>query len=114
MLSKKVFVFISRYCLYLFSLLLNTAGAQSMWTDSAKKSLQAQKEDSNKVYNLLSLSDYLSLDNPDSALIYSLRALKLAENLHFETGIFWANAACSNILMILGNYPLELEHIFNT
>lgn len=90
----------------------NAAFTQPIWTDSAKEALHAQKADTNKVFALLTVSEYFQLSSPDSALLYARQALTLANELDFETGKFWANTACSNILMILGNYPLELTHVF--
>jgi|GEM_PF-691168 len=90
----------------------NAVFTQPLRMDSAIGALHKQQADTNKVYALLTVSEYLQLSSPDSALMYARRALKLANDLHFETGKFWANTACSNILMILGNYPLELAHVF--
>src|SRR5882724_308964 len=89
-----------------------TASAQNKWTDSVKTALVRQKEDTNKVNTLLALSDSYQLNYPDSGFAYAQRALALAEKLHFETGIFWAEITSSHTSMILGNYPLELDYAF--
>ena len=47
---------------------------------------------------------------PDSSLAYGQQALALAEKLHFEGGIFWAEITASESAMILGNYPMELDY----
>jgi signal transduction histidine kinase len=91
----------------------NSVSTQPLWMDSAKNALHAQKPDTNKVYALLTVSEYLQLSSPDSAIVYARQALKLANDLHFEIGKFWANTSCSNILLIMGNYPQGLTHVFD-
>ncbi|WP_276484347.1 histidine kinase [Paraflavitalea pollutisoli] len=108
--------FTVNYCYWLVLCMCytNDAFAQPIWTDSTKDAVHAQKEDTNKVFALLTLSEYYKLSYPDSALIYARQALNLANKLRFESGKFWANTACSNILMILGDYPQELTHVFES
>ena len=99
----------------LFSILFlysSVAHTQNQWLDSVKKAAASQKEDTNKVNALNSLSSAYQLTYPDSGLAYAQKALALAEKLHFEPGIFSAEITACESLMILGNYPLELEYAF--
>lgn len=81
--------------------------------DSLKKVLVTQKEDTNKVITLYTLSfHYDSGSYADTALIYSQQALTLAEKLNYEPGIFWSQITLGESLAVLGNYPLALEYDF--
>ena len=102
-----------RYIILFFILLYSSvAYAQNQWLDSVKKAAASQKDDTNKVNVLNSLSGAYQLTYPDSGLAYAQKALALAEKLHFEPGIFWAEISACESLMVLGNYPLELEYAF--
>lgn len=89
-----------------------TGYTQTQWIDSVKKVLVTQEADTNKVHTLISISGAYQLSIPDSGLVYAVQALDLAEKLHFEPGIFWAEINASNASMILGNYPAQLDYAF--
>lgn len=100
---------------FLFLVLLSgTCYAQNIKnTDSLKLLLRGQKEDTNKVNLLYTLSfSYTTGSYADSALIYAQQALELAEKLKFEPGMFWSEITLSEPLAILGNYPLSIAHSF--
>jgi two-component system sensor histidine kinase UhpB len=79
--------------------------------DSLKKLLESQKNDTNKVKLLYTLSfAYDAGSYADTALIYSEQALELAEKLNDEPGIFWSAITYGEALAVLGNYPLALEY----
>jgi two-component system sensor histidine kinase UhpB len=102
-----------RYIILFFILLYSfVTYAQNSWLDSVRKAAASQKEDTNKVNALNSLSGIYQISYPDSGLAYAQKALALAEKLHFESGIFLAEITASESLMILGNYPLELDYAF--
>jgi two-component system, NarL family, sensor histidine kinase UhpB len=79
--------------------------------DSLKRVLNQQKNDTNKVKLLYTLSfAYDAGSYADTALIYSQQALELAEKLNDEPGMFWSEITHGEALAILGNYPLALEY----
>lgn len=99
--------------LFLISLSSITAyGQYNGNTDSLKNVLHEQKEDTNKVKTLYYLSSSYRLYYPDSSLACAQQALKLAETLDYEVGIFWSMTAICGASILVGNYPLELEYAF--
>jgi signal transduction histidine kinase len=74
--------------------------------------LATQKEDTNKVTTLISLSGAYRFSYPDSGLVYAQRALSLAEKLNSDVGTFWSIGAINGSLYVLGNYALELDYAF--
>lgn len=102
--------------IFLFSVLLCSFPAYPQNldnTDSLKRALQEQKEDTNKVKLLYNLSfSYTAGSYADTALGYAQRALDLAEKLNYEDGIFWSEITLCESLAILGNHPLSLELSF--
>jgi two-component system sensor histidine kinase UhpB len=87
-------------------------GQQPDNIDSLKNVLHEQKEDTNKVKTLYYLSISYRLYHPDSSLAYAQQALKLAEILHYEMGIFWSMTGICGASILVGNYLLELEYAF--
>ncbi|HEX6181071.1 MAG TPA: ATP-binding protein [Chitinophagaceae bacterium] len=102
--------------IFLLSILLCSYPAQPQSqdnTDSLKKVLHEQKEDTNKVKLLYTLSfSYTAGSYADTALAYAQRALDLAEKLNYEPGIFWSEITLGESFALLGNYPLSLEYNF--
>jgi two-component system sensor histidine kinase UhpB len=98
--------------LTIFLLLSFIADGQNLNNiDSLKKLLESQKNDTNKVKLLYTLSfAYDAGSYADTALIYSEQALELAEKLNDEPGIFWSAITYGEALAVLGNYPLALEY----
>jgi signal transduction histidine kinase len=88
------------------------AHTQNNYVDSLKKVLQTQKEDTSKVYTLINLSFYFQGISVDISLAYAQHTLDLAEKLHFEPGIFYAEINLAGALLTLGNYPLSLNYGF--
>lgn len=80
--------------------------------DSIKGMVAIQPADTNKVHNLFRLSSYYRWHHPDSSLYYAHQALRLAEELDFETGIFWSLTAVCGASILAGDYPRELEYAF--
>lgn len=107
---------IRAFNIVLFSILLHplSAHTQSLHnTDSLRKALFVQKEDTNKVKLLYNLSfSYTAGSYADTALVYAQRALDLAEKLNYEPGIFWSEITIGESFALLGNYPLSLEYNF--
>jgi len=98
--------YIQFFC-FLFSCI---AHAQTAWIDSARKVLSTQKEDTNKVWTLTSISAYYAFNDPDSGLLRGKQALALAEKLQYDKGIFWSIVSLDHSLFITGNYTLELDY----
>jgi len=74
---------------FFFSLLLtiNYSFAQQSKIDSLQNLLKTAKQDTTKAKLLNSLSSELRRSNPDTAMCYAKKALKLSENLKFKKGI---------------------------
>lgn len=90
----------------------NRGGPGSTNADSLKEVLVLQPPDTNKVLNLFRLSSYYRWRNPDSSFYYAHKALKLAEDLDYEGGIFWSLTAVCGASILAGDYPKELEYAF--
>lgn len=84
---------------------------QNTSIDSLKNVLLSQKEDSNKVITLNTLSEELVYASKNSAALqYSLSALKLAEKIRYKKGMegaYWAVIASYYELSDYNNY---IEH----
>jgi len=65
--------------LFLLQFFSGTAYTQNSWIDSITKAVATQKEDTNKVWAIISMSGYYSFNNPDSGVIVAKQALALAE-----------------------------------
>jgi signal transduction histidine kinase len=105
--------FPSNIKLIIILLLCSVAGyGQNNYTDSLKQELAKQKEDTNKVKLLTSLSSAYSISFADSGIYFGQQALNLAEKIHFEYGVFWAIVPLSASLSTMGNYPLSLSLCF--
>lgn len=78
------------YILTLISLLNVTAmlQAQQLNKDSLLRLLPLSKEDTQKVYLFLSLSDQYETSEPEKAKYYTRLAGELSKKLNFQTGIF--------------------------
>ena len=105
---------IRAFNIVLFSILLHplSAHTQSLHnTDSLRKALFVQKEDTNKVKLLYNLSfSYTAGSYADTALVYAQRAFDLAERLNYEPGIFWSEITLGESFARLGNYTLSLDY----
>ncbi len=90
-----------------------TTGAFSQTTiDWLKKLIQEDKEDTNKVYHIVAVSDaYLTLSG-DTSVFYAQEALDLAQKINFIPGVLFAQQNLVNGLRVSGNYPLALDNAF--
>ncbi len=105
-------LFYKTWLLLLFIFFSFSAYTQTNQIDSLKSVLFTQKEDSNKVRLLTSLSYSYLQSSADTAADYAQRALSLAEKINFERGIYEVELSLTASLMISGNYPLALDHGF--
>lgn len=88
--SNFLFYTMRYFILFLISL-LNCNGflqAQLLNKDSLLRLLPLAKEDTQKVYLLLSISDQYETSEPEKAKYYTKQAGELSRKLNFETGIF--------------------------
>lgn len=104
--------YLYKYLLLTFLLYSSPAYTQIQWIDSVKNDLLTQKEDTDKVNTLISLSSIYKYSSPDSGLVYAQKALSLAEKLSFDAGKFWSIVAINGSLYVLGNYALGLDYAF--
>jgi len=94
--------------LFLFFFFTRIA-AQQNYADSIKQELAAAKEDTNKVWLLIKLGTGYRWSYPDSAILYTQEALKLAQKLNFVDGERSAYEASGPAFSGKGNYPKALE-----
>lgn len=98
---------------YLISLLLIlfsfTAKASNV--DSLLQIIRAEKTDTHTVNALIELTIAIRSNYPDSALIYTKKALNLSEKLGFSTGTNNAIYQLAVIEYFKGNYEKALEYV---
>ncbi|MBC7862983.1 MAG: tetratricopeptide repeat protein [Bacteroidia bacterium] len=80
--------------------------------DSLKFALIKSKEDSNKIKTLWALATLLKVEDPDTAIILNLQALKLAEKVQWRNGLVRALRKTAALYSSLSNYPKSLEYYF--
>ncbi|HJS56073.1 MAG TPA: hypothetical protein VJ765_16090, partial [Chitinophagaceae bacterium] len=104
---KKTFFILSVLLFFLAK-----TNAQFYNPDSLKQQLNYAREDTNKLFLLLRISQSYTWSYADTSIIYAQQALDLAQKLDDERGIAWAQLQMSNALITLGNYPLALDYAF--
>jgi serine phosphatase RsbU (regulator of sigma subunit) len=98
-------------CFLLFLFCTIAHGQQNRVIDSLRNALKAEKNDTNKVNILNSVS--FNLDraaNFDSALVYAGYAQILAEKLNFKKGVAKAHDEIAYVYADEDNYPKALEN----
>jgi hypothetical protein len=85
MLMNKI---LSLVCLFVFLSFFFSGHTQNSYVDSLKKILATQKEDTNEVKILTSLSYWYLQYSADTAAGYAQIASTLAEKLNFKTDFF--------------------------
>src|SRR5258706_7080524 len=95
--------------LFLFFSFIRIAAQQKSEGDSIKQELAAAKEDTNKVWLLITLGSVYVWSSPDSGILYTQEALQLAQKLNFVRGEIRANDIASQAFSRKGNYPKALE-----
>jgi two-component system, NarL family, sensor histidine kinase UhpB len=93
-------------------LFFSTAHAQHNWFDSVKHVAAIQKNDTNKVWTLVTLCDAYAFNYPDTAFIYGKQANDLAEKLDFDNGRLYSIISLNAALYCMGKYSLELDYAF--
>lgn len=85
--------------------------AQKSKTDSLRRVLQTQKQDTNRVHTLSNLA-YLYRAVPDTSLRLSMEALELSSSLNYRKGIDFNLGNMAIEYMFTGNYPQALNCTF--
>ncbi len=88
-------------CLTLLLSVILCSGQNRKKLDSLFKLLPSQKEDTNAIKLLLRISAQYKKNVPDSALIFSQKALRLADKI--KQPVFGAKALCENFYIIKPN-----------
>ncbi|MBX2923966.1 MAG: hypothetical protein KF746_17335 [Chitinophagaceae bacterium] len=104
---KKCFVHIVAVICCLIAVI---AQAQEQWVDSVKNAALYQKEDTNKVWTLITLCNFYAFAYPDTALQYGRQAHDLSEKLNFDNGRLFSIISINAALYSMGNYSQELEN----
>ncbi len=78
--------------------------------DSLKHEIAITKEDTNQVRLLNLLARLYVFNSADTAIIYYVQSLTLAEKLKDKIGIAQVQTGFCNVLTRMGNYPLALEY----
>jgi len=87
--------------------------AQNKQIDSLLTLLKTDKEDTNKVKHLNTLSDeYRLLGDYDKGLLYGKQALTLGKNIGYKKGIGNSYIETGNIYFVQGNSPEALKNYF--
>ena len=85
------------------------ASAQNTETDSLKRLLPTMPESPARVLLLENLSYAYVSAFPDTALIYALEGLELAQKIKDKRGEAYRTNALGNVYFGVGDYPMALE-----
>jgi two-component system NtrC family sensor kinase len=88
--------------------------SNQLYIDSLRRQLTLAKEDTNKVHLLIGLTQEYTTSHADTGVTYAQQAFDLAEKLDFKEGIIEAEGSLATCLIMIGNYPLGLDHAFKT
>jgi two-component system NtrC family sensor kinase len=80
--------------------------------DSLEHRLPLARHDTSRVLIMVNLCTVYRTSNPDSALLFGRKALKLAQKINFPKGEVRALAQTGRVLVDLGNLPQSLEMQF--
>jgi tetratricopeptide (TPR) repeat protein len=95
--------------LFLFFTFLRIPAQQTSIGDSIRQELAVAKEDTNKVWLLINLASVYQWSYPDTGILYTQEALRLAQKLNFVDGEIQAYATAVQAFSGKGNYPKALE-----
>ena len=90
-------------------LLLIKANAQSNTIDSLKQLLSVAKEDTNKVQLLINMGWAFQWNEPDSTILYGMKARELSRQLNYTDGEIEVAPVLSEGLSAKGNFSKALE-----
>ncbi|MBI4649640.1 MAG: tetratricopeptide repeat protein [Bacteroidia bacterium] len=91
-------------------LFYKTSTGQDRTIDSLTAKLKSAKEDTNKVIILNALANKFYKNEPDKALGYALKALKLSNKLNYVIGRINSFRAIGNVYEYKGDFDLALEN----
>ncbi|MEJ7821303.1 MAG: ATP-binding protein [Chitinophagaceae bacterium] len=100
------------FLLILFTGMVFISNAQNQRADSLKQLLEKAPRDTNRLELLLNIADIYYFSKPDTSLLFSIKALDLARELHHTVGIVIALNRAGESLRFLGDYPASLKMQF--
>src|ERR1019366_8417322 len=97
--------------IFLFAIILASlkSFAQNKTIDSLKQALVTTKEDTNKVQILINLGRAYQWNKPDSAILYSVKATELSQQINYIDGEIEVAPTLSEALSAKGNFSKALE-----
>jgi signal transduction histidine kinase len=95
-------------------LLLSFTGAicQNNYLDSLRHRLTTVKEDTARVNTIFNLALLSSISSPDSAVMYGMQGLQLAQKINYKAGEASCMGALCLSLTFLGSFPKALDFGF--
>ena len=84
--------------------------SQNKKIDSLLNVLKTDREDTNKINNLILLGWELKYNNPDTSVLLGTQAFGLSEKQNWQIGIGKSSNMLGTCNAIKGNYPLSLQH----
>ncbi|MFM2361107.1 MAG: hypothetical protein RLZZ316_9 [Bacteroidota bacterium] len=106
--TGKPLIFLLFLCCYFFYAPV-TGLAQKHKADSLMALLAVENTDSTRVKMLWKLSDYVSIYNPDTALVIAQQAYYLARSIKYTEGESRSLGIVANSFIKMGNYPRALD-----
>jgi signal transduction histidine kinase len=106
--AKIAFIFFFMFALHIYAI------SQNSVTDSTRNALRYIKNDTNKVNDLNFLAEGDEFTNADTAVILAKQAYVLADSLHFNPGMAFADLMIGGAYTTLGNYHLALYYNFRS
>ncbi|MEO7922911.1 MAG: ATP-binding protein [Chitinophagaceae bacterium] len=100
------------FSLILFTVMFFISNAQNPRADSLKQLLEKAPRDTNRVELLLEIADLYYFSKPDTSLLFSIKALDLARELHHPVAIVMALNRAGESLRFLGDYPASFKMQF--
>ncbi len=88
------------------------SNAQNRRADSLKQLLEKAPRDTNRLELLVKIADIYYFSKPDTSLLFSIKALDLARELHHTVGKIIALNRAGESLRFLGDYPASLKMQF--
>ena len=108
---KKLLFFV--YFLFCLFVSFNISASNNVKIDSLLNILKTAKNDTNKVYLYKKISSKYFNINPDKALIYAQKGLKLSIDLKFDNGIALSHKYKGIAYFYQGSYDNALAEYFN-
>jgi signal transduction histidine kinase len=85
---------------------------QNNYLDSLRQRLATEKEDTARVNAIFNLALLSSISSPDSAVMYGMQGLQLAQKINYKSGEASCMGALCLSLTFLGSFPKALDFGF--